>query len=175
MKTLFGLSLIALMALTFSQVKLFSQKEVIARMPASLEKRVTEEEKAQKAKEEKILNEKYALLLQLRGELAQIEQENASTAEGLAQFAQYFNGPLYSISPSNEGLANYLELMERNKGYNAQDFDGILQYGEVNSSAEALYYGMPYAPRTVESLDYYSIGEMPMSPIGYQNGIMEIN
>lgn len=152
MKTLIALTL---MALFMSKLSSFMpQEQSQGRIPASIEKRVTAEERKQRIEEErqlKELNEKYELLLKLQGELAEIEKENAQLQEGLAFFQSQLS-PMNSLGDNNEGLANYLRLQEVNQGYNMKDFESLISYGEMQSPAEALYYGMPYASRESKSL-----------------------
>ena len=152
MKTLIALTLMAFFMSKLSS--LMPQESNSGRLPASIEKRVTSEERQQRIEDERKLqelNKQYELLLKLRGELAAIEKENAQLEEGLAYFQSQLS-PMNSIGDNNEGLANYLRLQEVNQGYNMKDFDGLITYGEMRSPAEALYYGMPYASRDSKSL-----------------------
>ncbi len=152
MKTLIALTLLAFF---MSKLSLLMPKEqIVSRVPASIEKRVTAEERTQRIEEERKLqelNQQYELLLKLQGELAEIERQNAQLQEGLAYFQSQLS-PLNSLGDNNEGLANYIKLIQTNQGYNMKDFDGLISYGEMQSPEEALYYGMPMASRDTKEL-----------------------
>ncbi len=169
------LALISLVALACFQVSLVSQslKPNLQRGPASLEKRVTAEERAERLKQEKELEEKAKLLYQLRGELAEIEAYNASIEQGFLELNMYNSSPLASVSENNEGIANYLKLVDQNKAYQYQDIQGLIQYGEMQDQSQALYYGLPMASRQEKSNEtIYGQNFFSMDPL--QASIIEI-
>lgn len=171
-----SLTLFSLVALICLAQNLISETSINdkQRSPASIEKRATAEEKAERLKQEKDIEEKAKLLFQLKGELAEIEAYNATMAQGLLQIEMYRNGPLASISENNEGLANYLKLVEQNKTYQYQDLQGLIQYGEMQDQAYSLYYGLPMASRQ-EPIDAVNQDKdyFVMDPL--QSRIIEIN
>jgi len=163
----FKMGIIILGTLFCWQLSNTSQMNFSNRTPASLEQRISPEEiAANKETPEKIkkLEEKIKLLMQMKGELAQLEMQNASLQQGALDLQMYTSGPLASLSESNDGLAKYMQLVEQNKPYAQADFQGIM-YGEVQSPMESFYFGLPLAKRTIETSELESSIYYSMAPL----------